>query len=66
MQWLAVEFGTKEINDLKKRYKVKGIPTLVIVGPDGKTITENGRGDVMSKAATALDAWKKKAGIIES
>ena len=63
MKWLTVKYGSKGITDLKKRYQVRGIPKLVIVGPDGKTITEDGRGDVTRKAATTLDAWKKKAGI---
>ena len=62
MKWLTVKYGSKGITDLKKRYQVRGIPKLVIVGPDGKTITEDGRGDVTRKAATTLDAWKKKAG----
>ena len=62
MKWLTVKFGTKEVQDLKKKYSVRGIPKLVIVGPDGKTITENGRGDVSQKPTTTLAAWKKKTG----
>jgi nucleoredoxin len=66
MEWLAVKFGSKEIKDLKQRYQLKGIPALIIVGPDGKTITKDGRGDVSRKAGTALDAWKAKAGLKSS
>ena len=61
MKWLTVKFGTDDVKDLKKRYAVKGIPKLVIISPDGKTITDNGRGDVTSKSKTALAAWKKAA-----
>ncbi|MFT4549813.1 MAG: nucleoredoxin [Pseudoalteromonas tetraodonis] len=62
MKWTTVKFGTKKVKALKDRYKVRGIPKLIIVGPDGKTITDDGRGDVSKKAATAIDAWKAKAG----
>ena len=63
MKWLAVKFGTKEIKDLKQRYGLKGIPTLIIVGPDGKTITKDGRADVTKKPTKALDSWMAKAGL---
>ena len=66
MEWLAVKFDTKGITDLKKRYAIRGIPSLIIVGPDGKTITTNGRGDVTSNPKKAIAAWKKKAGIEKS
>ena len=66
MKFLAVKFGSEDIKNLKARYKVRGIPSLIIVGPDGKTITTDGRGDVSKKSATALDSWKKKAGIKEA
>jgi len=32
---------------LSKKYKVKGIPSLVVLGPDGKVITKDGRSKVM-------------------
>jgi len=66
MEWLAVKFGTQGIADLKKRYAVRGIPSLIIIGPDGKTISTNGRGEVTSTPKKALAAWQKKAGIKEA
>ena len=63
MKWLAVKFGAKDIKSLKQRYELKGIPTLIIVGPDGKTITKDGRSDVTKKPGKALDAWQTKAGL---
>ena len=41
---------------------IRGIPSLVIVGPDGKTITKNGRTDVVDNPQGALASWKKVAG----
>ncbi|XP_024023757.1 probable nucleoredoxin 2 [Morus notabilis] len=43
MPWLALPFGDPNIKNLVKHFDVKGIPSLVILGPDGKTITRNGR-----------------------
>ena len=43
MPWLALPFGDPNIRNLLKHFDVKGIPCLVILGTDGKTITRNGR-----------------------
>ncbi|CAN0847952.1 Probable nucleoredoxin 2 [Linum grandiflorum] len=43
MPWLALPFGDPNIKTLAKHFDVQGIPCLVILGPDGKTITTNGR-----------------------
>jgi len=47
MPWLALPFDKrKEKNELSERFEVRGIPTLVIIGEDGKTITTAGRGAI--------------------
>ncbi|MCW8133614.1 MAG: redoxin family protein [Planctomycetota bacterium] len=61
MQWPAVKWRAEEGNALMKKYKVTGIPKLVILAPDGTTLSENGRGDVTSNPDTCLDGWKKAA-----
>ncbi|TKY75279.1 nucleoredoxin 2 [Spatholobus suberectus] len=43
MPWLALPFGDAEIKNLVRHFNVQGIPCLVIIGPDGKTITVHGR-----------------------
>jgi len=48
MPWLALPFsntGAKEA--LSKKYKVQGAPSLVVLGPDGKVVTTDGRSKVM-------------------
>ena len=45
--WLALPFGDrKRKNDLSKKFTVSGIPSLVILSPDGEVITKDGRGKV--------------------
>ncbi|CAA2986345.1 probable nucleoredoxin 1 [Olea europaea subsp. europaea] len=39
MPWLAIPFGDKRKLSLSRLFKVQGIPTLVAVGPTGKTVT---------------------------
>ena len=46
---------------IKKKYEVRGIPSLVIVSPKGKTITKDGRGDVSSNPKGALKSWQKSS-----
>jgi len=42
--WLALPYEARDLKKkLSKKYKVSGIPSFVILGPDGKTITTNGR-----------------------
>ncbi|KAL5557810.1 hypothetical protein UlMin_034021 [Ulmus minor] len=43
MPWLALPFGDSNVKELCKHFDIKAIPFLIILGPDGKTITKNGR-----------------------
>ncbi|XP_076886235.1 putative nucleoredoxin 2 [Bidens hawaiensis] len=43
MPWLALPFGDPTSKNLTKYFDIRGIPTLIILGPDGKTVTKNGR-----------------------
>lgn len=43
MPWMAIPYGDPNIKHLAKYFDIKGIPSLVIIGPDGKTVTKQGR-----------------------
>ncbi|KAI3734410.1 hypothetical protein L6452_13878 [Arctium lappa] len=43
MPWLALPFHDSTTKDLTKYFDIRGIPSLIILGPDGKTVTKNGR-----------------------
>lgn len=58
MPWKALPFGSDKKEVLSGKYGVRGIPTLVIVDKDGKTLSKNARGEVTSKGAAAFDGWK--------
>ena len=59
MKWYTLPLRSKEANALAQKYKIRGIPALIIVSPDGKTITTNGRGEVTSNPSGAIKSWKK-------
>ncbi|XP_059447545.1 probable nucleoredoxin 1 isoform X2 [Corylus avellana] len=43
MPWLAIPFSDSEKRDLlNEEFKVRGIPTLVIIGEDGKVVSDSG------------------------
>jgi thiol-disulfide isomerase/thioredoxin len=60
MPWLAVPFGAPKVKDLKEKYKVRGIPTLVVVNAKGETISAKARGAVTQADAAAFDEWAKE------
>ncbi|XP_011627599.1 probable nucleoredoxin 2 isoform X2 [Amborella trichopoda] len=43
MPWLALPFGDERIKGLSRYFNIQGIPALVIIGPNGKTVTREGR-----------------------
>ncbi|OMO91083.1 hypothetical protein COLO4_18649 [Corchorus olitorius] len=43
MPWLALPFEDRTRQDLCRIFKIKAIPELVLIGPDGKTINTNGK-----------------------
>ena len=58
MPWYTIKYGSPTVQALKDKFKVSGIPTLVMLSADGKTISKDGRsmvGDNVSakKIATA-------------
>jgi len=59
MPWKALPYSNRDLkNSLSKKYKVQGIPTLVIVGEDGETITTAGRKAISSDPSGEKFPWK--------
>ncbi|MFP6901286.1 MAG: hypothetical protein VCA36_10105, partial [Opitutales bacterium] len=59
MKWFTMKHRSKEANALAKKYGVGGIPALIIVNPEGETVTKNGRNDVSRNPKGALASWQK-------
>jgi thiol-disulfide isomerase/thioredoxin len=61
--WLAVPFGSVHETALKLRYDVQSIPVLIVVDSDANTISMNGRGEFVTKGASAYDDWLALSGM---
>ncbi|KAL5850706.1 hypothetical protein ACOSQ4_008719 [Xanthoceras sorbifolium] len=69
MPWLAIPFGDKSLKKLPVYFKLNALPTLLILGPDGKTLSLNVRDYIeefgiqaypfSSEKLTALDELRK-------
>ncbi|KAL7536697.1 hypothetical protein ACHAXR_007345 [Thalassiosira sp. AJA248-18] len=58
MPWLALPFHNQDKKEeLSARYKVSGIPTLVILDSDGELITDNGRMAVSNESCIEDFPW---------
>ncbi|MDF1813848.1 MAG: thioredoxin family protein [Verrucomicrobiales bacterium] len=59
MNWYtAPGHGTKEINFIMDYYKLRGIPALIVFGPNGEVITTDGRSDVTGNPGGAFAKWQ--------
>ncbi|XP_073224986.1 probable nucleoredoxin 2 isoform X2 [Cicer arietinum] len=65
MPWLALPFGDPEIKNLARHFDIQGIPCLVIIGPDGKTITIHGRNLINLYQENAYPFTKAKVEQLE-
>lgn len=61
MKWYTLPHRSDEANKLSKKYGVRGIPALIIVSPEGKTISKNGRSEVGSNPKESIEIWKKSS-----
>jgi nucleoredoxin len=61
MPWTAIPYGDHRISNLKQKYGITGIPTLVVINKEGEVISMEGRNDVQSNSSSAFEEWKKLA-----
>lgn len=59
MKWPAIPQTDAAGKELSRKYGVRGIPTLVVLGADGSTISKDARMDVARDAENALAKWKQ-------
>lgn len=58
MPWMALPYAARDKKEsLSKKYKVQGIPSFVIINPEGGTITTDGRSAVMEDPEGEKYPW---------
>ena len=59
-QWIDGFLGDWGKDEVTKKYGVRGIPSIWLIGPDGKVVAKGVRGEgIMEAVRTALDEGKK-------
>ncbi|KAE9603755.1 putative protein-disulfide reductase [Lupinus albus] len=66
MPWLAIPYEDRTRHDLCRIYNIKGIPALVLIGPDGKVISENGKFVISSYGAEAFPFTESRIRDLEA
>ena len=61
MNWPTVKLQSDAENAIGEKYGVQSIPTLIILDQNGKTISDQGRGEVAENPEKCLEEWKAKA-----
>jgi thiol-disulfide isomerase/thioredoxin len=65
MPWLAVNYEREDVREaLKAALSVKMLPTLVVIGHDGRVLATNGRGAIESNATKTLAEWATAASAL--
>jgi len=61
MPWLALPFDDRATKDkLSKKFKVRGIPSLIILDTDGSMITSDGRSAIMEDPEGEQFPWRPR------
>ncbi|CAK8568762.1 unnamed protein product [Lathyrus sativus] len=66
MPWLAIPYEDRTRHDLCRIFDIKKIPALVIIGPDGKVVSLNGKFMVSSYGAEAFPFTESRVKDLES
>lgn len=61
MPWKSLGFGSAKKEELSSKFKVRGIPTFVLVDGEGNTITTDARSEVMGDPDAARFPYKPKS-----
>jgi nucleoredoxin len=62
MPWLAVPYSNRDVKSaLDTKFKIQGIPSVVILDPEGQLITKDGREAVSSDPTGEDIPWKPKS-----
>uniref|UniRef100_A0A0E0GNZ2 protein-disulfide reductase n=1 Tax=Oryza nivara TaxID=4536 RepID=A0A0E0GNZ2_ORYNI len=65
MPWLALPLGDERKQQLSKIFKITGIPSLVAIGPDGKTVTKDAKTPLVAHGADAFPFTEEKLQELE-
>ncbi|KAL6843737.1 hypothetical protein ACP4OV_026308 [Aristida adscensionis] len=65
MPWHAVPYSDKTRQELTRIFSIKGIPALLILGPDGKVLKTDGRTTISTYGAMAFPFTESRVSEVE-
>lgn len=65
MPWPVVPYKSQPVQELKGKYGIRSIPTLIICSPKGKVITTQGRQEVSDAPDACIARWQEKAAELD-
>ena len=65
MPWLAIPYSDTARQELTRIFAVKGIPTLLILGMDGKVLKTDGRTAISAYGATAFPFTESRVSEVD-
>ncbi|KAM0853089.1 hypothetical protein ACQ4PT_051328 [Festuca glaucescens] len=65
MPWLALPLGDERKAYLSKMFKIRGIPSLVAIGPDGKTVNTDAKAPIAVHGADAFPFTEERLKELE-
>lgn len=66
MPWLAIPYEDRTRQDLCRIFEIKGIPALILLGPDGRIISADGRTLISLYGATGFPFTESRIAEIEA
>merc|ERR1712137_10783 len=60
MPWLALPFDSDKKQSLDKKFKVQGIPTIILLDSEGGVLNKNGRGVISNDPTGADFPWRQR------
>lgn len=57
MPWLAMPWKDARLKPVAKEFKVKGLPQLIVLKPDGELVCSNGVDKVKEFGPMAVEEW---------
>lgn len=65
MPWFAIPYSDPTSQELTRIFTIKGIPALVVLGPDGKALKTDGRAIISNYGAMAFPFTESRASEVE-
>ncbi|CAN7938967.1 unnamed protein product [Ixodes hexagonus] len=59
--WFGLKYGDPLEEELKEKFGIDGIPTLVVINESGKVITDDGQSDISDAGPRAFAKWLSAA-----